>query len=383
VVNIYGLTEISDVNAFAVIGSREQDRPVTIGQPLQNNQLYILNRRRQLQPVGVVGELCIAGESLARGYLNRPELTAEKFLPSPFVTLSSRQSAVGSRQSGDNALPTAYCILPTGERLCATGDLARWRADGSIELLGRLDHQIKVRGFRIEVGEIEALLAGQASVRECVVVARADVPGETRLVAYVVTSNELQVTSSSESPLVTRHSSLVTQLRAALKQQLPDYMVPSAFVVLDRLPKTPNGKIDRKALPPPDLSGAALEAAYVAPRTPTEERVVGIWAHVLRVERVGVHDNFFELGGHSLLATQVLYRVRETFQIELPLHTIFMDPTVASMAQAIDQSQPQQRKELPTIQARPRGNKSVDELLAKLDQLSESEIKQLLLKKDT
>ena len=220
-------------------------------------------------PIGAAGELYIGGAGLARGYLGRADLTAERFLPDPFGG--------------------------AGARLYRTGDLARHRADGDIEFLGRIDHQVKIRGFRIELGEIEAALSRIAGVREAAVLAREDQPGDKRLVAYVA-GREGTTPAAGE-------------LRAALQAHLPDYMLPSAFVTLDALPLTANGKVDRKALPAPDL-GALQAHRYVAPRTATEAALCRIWAQTLGLERVGVEDNFFELGGHSLLAVQVISRIR-------------------------------------------------------------------------
>jgi acyl carrier protein len=250
-------------------------------------------------PIGVPGELYIGGAGLARGYLNSPQLTAEKFIPHPFGN-------------------------EPGARLYKTGDLARYLPDGNIEFLGRLDHQIKLRGFRVEPGEIEVTLARHPGVREAVVLAREDHPGNKQLVAYVVLS-AAETCSASE-------------LREFLKARLPDYMVPSAFVMLDALPLGPNGKIDRRALPAPDHGRPELDGVFVAPRSPIEERLANIWAQVLGLERVGVHDNFFDLGGHSLLATQVISRVRETYRIELSLRAIFETPTVAGIARVVQQA---------------------------------------------
>ncbi|HEX6287552.1 MAG TPA: amino acid adenylation domain-containing protein, partial [Herpetosiphonaceae bacterium] len=301
VVNIYGLTEISDINILGVLRADDLGKPVTVGTPLQNNRIYILDQHHQPQAIGIAGEVCVSGESLSRGYLFRPELTAERFVPCPFED---------------------------GQLMVRTGDLGRWRADGTVEILGRIDHQVKIRGFRIETGEIEAVLAKHPQVNECVVVAREDTPPagghpEKRLVAYIEprTKNKELETPSAE-------------LRVYLAEHLPDYMVPSAFVVLDTLPKTPNGKIDRKALPAPDLP-AALEDSFVAPRTTEEQIIAGIWAEVLGLERVGVYDNFFELGGHSLKATQVMARVQDVFRVELPLHTLFEEPTISRLAQVV------------------------------------------------
>jgi acyl carrier protein len=243
--------------------------------------------------------LYIGGANLARGYLNRPELTAERFVPDPFS------------ESG-------------GKRLYRTGDLARYLPDGAIEFLGRSDHQVKVRGVRIEPGEIEAALRQHPAVREAVVVAREDVAGDKRLVAYLAVSQQ--------------PAPAVGELRAFLKQRLPEYMAPAAFVTLDAMPLTPNGKVDRRALPRPEMARPDLESAFVAPRNPGEEKLAEIAAQLLRIEKPGIHDNFFELGGHSLLATQLISRVRNAFQVELPLRSVFTGPTIAELAEAIEKA---------------------------------------------
>jgi len=292
--NIYGPTEATaNASAARIIPGGE----VTIGRPIANTQIYILNPFLHPVPIGVPGELYIGGAGVARGYLNRPELTAEKFIPDPF-----------------SAAP--------GARMYRTGDLARYRPDGNIEFLGRADHQVKIRGFRIELGEIEAALGQHPAVRETVVLAREDAPGEKRLVAYVVAERE---------PLPT-----TTDLRNFLKEKLPEYMLPKVFVLLEALPLMPNGKIDRRALPSPDRSRPELDKAFVAPRTPAEKLLAEIWAQLLDIERVGIHDNFFDLGGHSLLATQLVSRMRETFQVEIPLRRLFEAPTVAGLAESIE-----------------------------------------------
>ena len=260
-------------------------------------------------PIGVAGELYLGGAGLARGYLHRPELTAERFIPHPFSEVP-------------------------GERLYRTGDLARYRPDGNLEFLGRLDHQVKVRGFRIELGEIEAVLGRHPGVQEAVVLAREDSPGEKRLVAYVV-AQEGPAPSGSE-------------LRGFLRERLPEYMVPSAFVGLPALPLTPNGKVDRKALPAPEGRGVA--EGYVPPCTPTEELLAGIWAEVLRQERVGRQDNFFALGGHSLVAIRVVSRVRDTFGVELPVRCVFESPTVAELSAAVEAARGEQRPAMPPIE---------------------------------
>ncbi|MDJ0897246.1 MAG: amino acid adenylation domain-containing protein [Xenococcus sp. MO_188.B8] len=293
--NVYGPTECTVDSTLCKL--RISDNKPVIGRPISNTQIYILDKHLEALPIGVTGELYIGGDGLARGYLNRPELTGEKFIPNPF---SNSQS----------------------ERLYKTGDLARYGRDGNIEFLGRIDHQVKIRGFRIELGEIESLLNTYPQIQQAVVIAREDLPGNKRLVAYVVSEDE-----SLSTP----------QLREFLKQKLPEYMVPSAFVTLDALPLTPNGKIDRKALPAPD-GEITREQEYVAPRTPSEEIIANIFAEVLSVSNVGIYDNFFELGGHSLLAVRLMSEIQQKFQINLPLATLFQTPTIEQLASIINSS---------------------------------------------
>jgi acyl carrier protein len=233
--------------------------------------------------------------------LNEAGLTAERFVPHPYAV----------SESG-------------GERLYRTGDVVRYNAQGEIEFIGRTDQQVKVRGFRIELGEIEATVMQLGEVKEAVVVAHGDGAGNKVLVCYVV--------------MPERDAQHINQVREYLKEKLPDYMVPQAFVQLAELPLTPNGKVDRSALPDPDQSRPELIANYVAPRTPTEETLALMWAEVLKVERVGVEDDFFDLGGHSLLATQIISRVRETFKVEVPLRNLFENPTVAALAELLDKA---------------------------------------------
>ncbi|WP_414587304.1 amino acid adenylation domain-containing protein [Scytonema sp. PCC 10023] len=299
--NLYGPTETTIWSAAHKVETLNSascaDSTVSIGRPIANTQFYVLDKHQKPVPVGVPGELHIGGVSLARGYLNRPELTSEKFIHNPFKNKA-------------------------GERLYKTGDLVRLKPDGNLEYLGRIDEQVKIRGFRIELGEIEALLNQHPNVRETAVIAKEDIGDDKRLVAYIIPHQELVPT--------------ISDLRSFLKQKLPEYMVPSAFVVLDALPLTPNGKLDRKALPNPESAQPELETTFVAPRTPTEEVLAEIWTQVLRLERVSVYDNFFDLGGHSLTATQLVFRVRNTFKLELSLHALLETPTVAAMAEVVD-----------------------------------------------
>jgi amino acid adenylation domain-containing protein len=300
VCDLYGPSEDTTYSTFV---QRRRGGPATIGRPIANTQAYLLNTDLQLVPMRVSGELHLGGEGLGRGYLRRPDLTAERFIPDPF----------GNRSGG---------------RLYCTGDLARYLDGGNLEFQGRRDHQVKVRGFRIELGEIESALKGHPSLRDAVVLARQDDDpssarqGNKRLVAYVVAEGQ----PGPES----------LELRSYLKERLPDYMVPAVFVTLDALPLTPSGKLDRKALPAPDQTRPELERAFVEPRTRTEETVASIWRDLLRVERIGADHNFFELGGHSLIATQVASRVRQAFGIVLPLDDVFEAPTVAALAERID-----------------------------------------------
>lgn len=294
-INIYGPTETTAISTYHVCPPSLQDADtVPIGRPFANERVYVLDRWLQPVPTGVAGELCIGGVGVAAGYLHRPELTADRFIDSPFVP---------------------------GDRLYRSGDLARWRADGTIEHLGRNDFQVKVRGYRIELGDIEAKLAAQSGVKEAVVLAREDVPGEKQLVAYYLDAGDAPVAPET--------------LRAALQALLPDYMVPTAYVRMDAWPLTSNAKLDRRALPAPQGATAALAHAYVAPRTPIEEVLADIWAEIIGVERVGVHDNFFDLGGHSLMAMRLMSAIRDGLGLELPLKTFFEAPTVAQMGRAL------------------------------------------------
>ncbi|HEY0606950.1 MAG TPA: AMP-binding protein, partial [Herpetosiphonaceae bacterium] len=316
IVNIYGLTEISDINILGVIRAADVGQPITVGRPLQNNRIYILDTFDQPQPVGIAGEVCVSGESVSRGYLFRPELTAERFVVCPFED---------------------------GEIMVRTGDLGRWRPDGTVEILGRIDHQVKVRGFRIEIGEIEHALAAHPAVADACVALHSNAhTGDQLLVGYVVAHAEQESAAQG------------ADLRAFLRGTLPEYMIPGTFVFLESLPLTPNGKLDRRALPLPDETTLALDQAFVAPSTETERVIAGIWSAVLKIERVGIHTSFFALGGHSLLATQIMSRLRDAFAIELPLGVLFDTPTVAGLAQRIESARPAHRTSAPAITRVPR-----------------------------
>ncbi len=287
--NLYGPTETTVYSALCKV--EVGTGPIIVGRPVDNTQIHIVDRHMQPLPVGVPGELLIGGEGLAAGYRGRADLTAEKFIADPF-------------SAHDHA------------RLYRTGDLALWRTDGTVQVVGRIDHQIKLRGFRIELGEIESVLAQYAGVTQAVVHCREDRPGDQRLVAYYTSDG---------------HAFDDADLRVHLKSALPDYMVPAAFVALDAFPLTPNGKVDRHALPAPDAAGVE-RADHIAPRTPEEDALVALWGDLLNLQRIDVRGNFFDLGGHSLLATQMLARIEYDFGVELPLRVLFESPTLEQMA---------------------------------------------------
>ncbi|NOK39010.1 non-ribosomal peptide synthetase, partial [Corallococcus exercitus] len=329
VTNGYGPTE-STVFAvcFRMTRPDQVGASIPIGAPIANTQVYLLDDALAPVPLGAPGELFIGGDGLARGYLSRPDLTAERFVPNPFAS-------------------------EPGARLYRTGDLARWREDGTLEFLGRLDHQVKLRGFRIELAEVEAALASHPLVRQAVALVREDVPGDKRLVAYVVAQPEQSLD--------------VTSLRDILRERLPEFMRPSAIVMLDALPLTSNAKVDRKALPAPD-GAAPVRAAYEAPRNDIERQLATICGELLRVERVGVHDGFFELGGHSLLATQLVSRIRSTFGVELPLRDLFEASTVAELSLSV----------LHLTAAQQASEAELESVLEQFEQLSEEELQALL-----
>ncbi len=346
--NLYGPTETTIWSMIHHVVS--VDGPVSIGHPIANTQVYLLDAQLNPVPIGVPGELYLGGDGLSQGYLHRPDLTAERFLPDPFSTT-------------------------TEMRLYKTGDLARYLPDGTIAFLGRNDHQVKIRGFRIELQEIEVVLHRHPLVKEAVVVAREDEGTDMRLVAYVVPQEKGEGSEAGEISGREKLKSL--ELRQYLQERLPIYMVPAVFVLLEILPCTPNGKLDRRALPPPDQGQSERENEYEGPRTPIEELLVQIWVQVLRLEQVSVHDNFFELGGHSLLATQLLARVRDTFQVEFPLRRLFAAPTVAAMAQSIAQRQNEQVDMHVNVIHRIEPDNE-EHLLERLDQLSDEEMGALL-----
>ena len=323
IINHYGPTETTVGSLTFSVDTEELSRyssTVPIGRPIANTQCYILDRRLRLVPLGVSGELYIGGAGVTAGYLNQSVETAARFVPNPF--------------SSDPK-----------SRLYRTGDLVRYLPDGNIEFLGRADTQVKVRGYRVELGEIEAVLSRRVGVRQVVVTVFRDKSADERLVAYMV--------SSPCSP---------DELRASLKQKLPDYMVPSAFVFLKSLPLTANGKVDRNALPAPNETRPGLQSDFVAPRNLVEKELADIWAGFLKVSAVGVHDNFFDLGGHSLLATQVVSRMRKEFQLDIPLRSLFESPTVAELAEKIEAA----------------NSNEAERFLNEIEALSEEDARQLL-----
>ncbi len=335
-VNMYGITETTVHVTYRPIRWADLTSGVgsVIGVPIPDLRIYLVDEKLQPVPVGVPGEICVAGAGVARGYLNRPELTSQRFIADPF-----------SRQPGG--------------RLYRSGDLARHTSGGELEYLGRMDHQVKIRGFRVELGEIESALNQHPAIRESVVIAADGPGGAKRLVAYIVPTG----------PAPT-----VAELRDHLGHKLPDYMVPSAFVPLPALPLTSNGKVDRRALPAPEDNQAATGETCVPPRNPTETMLVEIWCQLLGRKSVGIYENFFQLGGHSLLATQVISRVATTFNVDLPVRTIFEAPTVAALAEAVSRAQPGGAS---AIARRTRETKKV-ELLARLAEFSDEKLEELL-----
>jgi amino acid adenylation domain-containing protein len=301
IINLYGPTETTVWSTSCLL--QPDVDVVTIGRPIANTQIHILDSQLDRVPVGTTGEIYIGGDGMARGYFAKPDLTAERFIPDIFS-------------------------VQPGDWLYRTGDLGRYRADGAIEYVGRVDQQVKIRGRRSELGEIEIVVASHEAVREAAVVVQEDGGGVKRLVGYVVLK---EFAAESQKPTG-------REIRDYVRSQLPDYMVPAVIVELDRMPLTPNGKLNRKSLPKPQGENWGLRNEYVAPRTGTQEVLAQIWSGVLGVERVGIKDNFFDLGGHSLLATQLIARVRNAFQIEVPLNKLFEQTTVEKLSQSIEEA---------------------------------------------
>jgi len=299
-VNSYGLTETTIDSTFfeGDVQSLPPTGIVPIGRPFPNVQLYVLDAWLRAVPVGVAGELFVGGAGVARGYWNRPDLDGERFVVDPFSSTP-------------------------GARLCRTGDRVRWRADGQLEFLGRADDQVKIRGFRIEPGEVEEVLREHPALAEAAVLARQRQPGDLRLVAYLTPRPGMQPT--------------LPELRRFLGERLPEYMVPTAFVSLETMPTTPNGKVDRRSLPEPAWAQALGAGEYVAPRTPLESQLAAVWTEILGVPKIGVHDSFFELGGNSLMAVRLTARIRAEFQVELPLVSLFTAPTLGTLAERVDE----------------------------------------------
>ena len=328
IINGYGPSECTVFTSCYVIPKQldQNVNSIPIGKPIGDRRVYLLDHNLQRVPIGVAGEVYIGGKSVARGYLNQPILTHEKFIDNPFLAEDS---------------------------LYKTGDLVRRLNDGNLEFLGRIDNQVKIRGFRVELGEIETVLTNYSEIREAIVIIREDVPGNKSLVAYLVPQN---------------YQLVARDVRSYLSQKLPNYMIPNAFVFLDKFPLTANGKINRLGLPAADISQQNFGVEFVAPRTSTERELVTIWTEVLQLTKVGIYDNFFELGGHSLLATQLISRLKETFEIEFPFRYLFENPTISQLANKVVNQQIEQVKSDELVQ-----------ILGEIDELSEDEAAQQLI----
>ncbi|MBD2410518.1 non-ribosomal peptide synthetase [Nostoc calcicola FACHB-389] len=309
IVNAYGPTEAADDITQFIVNQPfgENQRTVPIGKPLANLNIYVLDEQMQLLPIGAPGEICVSGIGVGAGYWKNEEKTNLSFVPNPFP--DNRKKLPQNRQ----------------DLIYKTGDLGRWLADGNLEFLGRIDHQVKIRGFRVELGEIETFLNQHPNVRENVVIVQEDQPGNLLIVAYVV--HKIEPVPS------------ISELRSFLKEKLPDYMLPSAFVMLENLPLAPSGKVDRKALPKPDNLRPVLETAYVLPRNEMERTIADIWQKILKVEKVGIQDNFFDLGGHSLNVLQVYSKLREIFKPDLAITDLFKYPTISSISRYLSQEE--------------------------------------------
>jgi non-ribosomal peptide synthetase component F len=332
-VNGYGPTEGTTFTTTFEANEVTPGHALPIGRPLSNTDVWVLDRQGHLVPAGVAGELYIGGDGIARDYLGRPELTAERFVPHPFSS-------------------------EPGARLYRTGDLVRYLSDGNIDFLKRMDHQVKVRGFRVELGEIEAALNQYWAISESVVVDNDDLPGGTRLIGYIVPEEGIEPTSA--------------ELYAFLKEKIPSYMIPSIFVTLKEIPLTPNGKVNRAELPVPQLSEDGTSANFVAPRNPLEETLAEIWRETLGAAQVGVESNFFDLGGHSLLATRVVTQIRERYGVELPLRVLFESPTIAGLAQHLD-----------AVQVKETQLSRILSMLENVENISEEEVTALLAKTES
>uniref|UniRef100_A0A0C1R7U7 Peptide synthetase n=1 Tax=Tolypothrix bouteillei VB521301 TaxID=1479485 RepID=A0A0C1R7U7_9CYAN len=334
IIHAYGPSECTVFTSCYPIPKQlaQNVRSIPIGKPIGDRTVYLLDRDFHRVPLEVPGELYVGGASVARGYLNQPTLTREKFIPNPFVE---------------------------GDTLYKTGDLARRLPDGNLEFLNRIDTQVKIRGFRIELEEIEAVLIQHPDIKQVLVTLKEGEPGNKYVIAYLLTK---------ENPPTVETQDFTSRLRKFLKKKLPDYMIPTAFIFLKEFPLTPNGKIDRRALPAPDISQRNQGIDFVAPRTPTEQELATIWVEVLRLKQVGIYENFFELGGHSLLATQIISRLRETFLINYSLRELFENPTIAELAKIVSDRQLEQAE-----------NSLLEEILGEVDELSEEEAMQQLL----
>jgi amino acid adenylation domain-containing protein len=337
-INGYGPTEATTFSLCHEVRVTDAERPsVPIGRPIANTRAYVLDEDGAPVPVGMTGEIHVGGAGLARGYWLRPGLTAERFVPDPFGA--------------------------PGDRLYRTGDLGRHLGDGTVEYRGRRDRQVKLRGHRIELGEIEAALHSHVAVQDAVVTLRADRPGDQRLIAYIVGRGNAPVVGSD--------------LRTYVKTKLPEYMVPTAFVEIEALPLGPNGKLDREALPVPEVTARQEGTAYIAPRTPTERMLAEIWAEVLGIECVGINDDFFEIGGHSILATRLCSRLRDIWHVDVPLSAIFVAPTISALMELVAQHGTGPRDEIPALV--PSANRmDYEHLLSDLDSLSEEQVDTLM-----
>jgi amino acid adenylation domain-containing protein len=334
-INGYGPTEGTTFSCcYSIPSDQDCNSSIPIGYPIANTRLYILDGFLELVPIGQVGELYIGGSGVARGYFKRPDLTAEKFLPDPFSTL-------------------------TGERLYKTGDRARYQPDGKIEFLGRIDRQVKIRGFRIEPDEIERSLVKHPEVQEALITTQKDASGNTFLASYLLTKPQTQPSTK--------------ELRAFLMKSLPDYMIPAVFLHVTSWPLTSNGKIDRAALPAPVLGRSGIDEALIQPQTPTEEIIATIWMNVLGLAEVGIHDNFFELGGNSLFATQVTVRIRDWFQFDTTSRSLFLHPTIALFAQKLEHLGREKQVNISRIA----------QILLLVQHLSDDEVQNLLQEKST